>query len=55
MAVCCSRASVRSRLRSWSSLKQTDVLNGDYGLVSKGLNQFDLFFREGSSFSLVES
>jgi hypothetical protein len=42
VAVCCSSASVRSRLRASSSLKETDVLDGDDGLVGEGLQQLDL-------------
>ena len=42
VAVCCSRASVRSRLRPRSSCEQAHVLDGDDGLVGEGLEQLDL-------------
>src|SRR5262245_60650781 len=38
VAVCCSRASVRSRLRT-QLLEQPDVLDGDNSLVGEGLQE----------------
>ena len=46
VAVCCSNASVRSRLRACSSLKQPHVLNRDDRLIGKCLHQLDLPFRK---------
>ena len=42
VAVCCSRASVRSRFRCLQFLEQSGILNGNHGLVSKGSHQIDL-------------
>ena len=45
VAVCCSSASVRSRLRASQLLEQPHVLDGDDGLVGEGLEQRDLLVR----------
>ena len=42
MAVCCSSASVRSRLRALELGEQAHVLDGDDGLVGEGPQQLDL-------------
>ena len=42
VAVCCSNASVRSRLRCLQFFEQANVLDGDHCLVCKGRHQFDL-------------
>ena len=47
MAVCCSSASVRSRLRASSSCEQADVLDRDDRLVGEGRHQLDLLVGEG--------
>ena len=46
VAVCCSRVSVRSRLRASSSCEQPDVLDCDDRLVGEGLQQLDLLVGE---------
>ena len=46
VAVCCSSASVRSRLRAVQLLEQPHVLDRDHRLVGKGLEQRDLRRRE---------
>jgi hypothetical protein len=46
VAVCCSGASVRSRVRGLHLLEQPRVLNGDHGLVGEGSHQFNLLLRE---------
>ena len=42
VAVCCSSASVRSRVARLQLLEQPHVLDGDDGLVGEGLEQLDL-------------
>ena len=47
MAVCCSRASVRSAFLACSSREQPRVLDGDDRLVGEGLQESDLTVGEG--------
>ena len=47
VAVCCSSASVRSRLRAFELGEQPHVLDRDHRLVGKGLEQRDLLLGEG--------
>ena len=51
VAVCRSSASVSSRLRASSSVKQARVLDGDDGLVGEGLEQLDVAVGESTGLS----
>ena len=42
VAVCCSKASVRSRLRASSSLNKPHVLDRDHRLIGEGFEKLDL-------------
>ena len=53
VAVCCSSASVSSRLRASQLLEQPRVLDGDDGLVGERLEQRDLPVGERSRHSLA--
>ena len=54
VAVCCSRASVTSRLRACELGEQPHVLDGDDGLVGEGLQQLDLLVGEGLDLGLSD-
>ena len=54
VAVCCSSASVSSRLRAWSSRKKPRVLDGDDGLIGEGLQEGDLLIRKGVKFETAK-
>jgi hypothetical protein len=54
VAVCCSSVSVRSRLRTSSSLNRRTFSDGDDGLVGEGLEQLDLPLREKAGLRAVD-
>ena len=54
VAVCCSSASVRSRVLGLQLGEQPRVLDGDGGLVGKGLEQGDLALGEGEHLEAVD-
>ena len=54
VAVCCSSASVSSRVRACYLLEQAGVLDGDDGLVGESLQQLNLFACERSRALLVQ-
>ena len=51
VAVCCSSASVSSRLRACCSLNKPCVLNRDHRLIGEGFEQLDLPVRERTDLS----
>ena len=54
VAVCCSSASLSSRVRCLHLLEQPHVLDRDHRLVGKGLNQLDLLVGERRDFLALE-